>query len=98
MINEGGRVSFRWVEGLGKSQGLSRPGSQTLMITQTPGNCSKTQIWNQQFWVGPGSLISDKLPSSDHTLNSKGEGHTRNLDFILSETGKKLLKGFKQVT
>lgn len=52
----------------------------------------------------PESPISDKLPadaktppSSDHT-HSKGEGHARNLDFILSETGKKLLKGFEQVS
>lgn len=56
--------------------------------------------------MGPGGPISDKFPAdakADHlqtilTLNGQGEGHEKNVDFILSETGKKLLKGFKQVS
>lgn len=63
------------------------------------------QVWIQQFRVGAWESHCLQAPrrrqdtsSSDHTLNSKGEDHARNLDFILSETGKKLLKGFKQVS
>lgn len=30
-------------------------------------------------------------------LNSKGDSHAGNMDFILSEIGRKLLKGFNQI-
>ena len=55
--------------------------------------------------VGPGSPISDKVPGDTRathlqttlTLNSKGDGHAGKMDFILSEIGRKLLKGFNQI-
>lgn len=86
--------------------GAIRPASQILVSTQITWKLVKCRFGFSSFRLGPGSPISDKLPADAKTLhllttltlNSKGEDHARNLDFILSETGKKLLKGCKQVS
>lgn len=64
------------------------------------------QILIQQVWAGAWSPVSDKLlgdtnpadPQITLPLKSKGEAMAGSLDFILSDTEKKLLKGFKQVS
>ena len=55
--------------------------------------------------VGPGRPISDKVLGDTKAIhlqttfmpNCRGDGHAGIWDFILSETGRKLLKGFNQV-
>lgn len=103
MINEGGG-SFKCVEGNHRGCGASF--SNFSEHTNHLETVVKCRFGFSSFGLGPGSPISDKLPADAKTphllttltLNSKGEDHARNLDFILSETGKKLLKGFKQVS
>lgn len=74
--------------------------------TKHLGIVEKCRLRFSRSSVEPRSLIPDKLPANAEaahlqttlTRNSKGEGHARNWDFIRSDTGKKLLKGFKEVS
>lgn len=93
------------MEGSGQSQGCLASSSD---FHKHIGHLRIMLKWSFGFsssGVGPGRPISDKVLGDSKAIhlqttltpNSRGDGHAGNWDFILSETGRKLLKGFNQV-
>ena len=93
------------MEGSGQSQGCLASASD---FHKHIGHLRIMLKWSFGFsssGVAPGRPISDKVLGDTKAIhlqttfmpNGKGDGHAGIWDFILSETGRKLLKGFNQV-